>query len=400
MELFTPIEYLKIAIANSYGLDKEQFQTRINWTDAHESILENLYTKAEEPFIYISAVMAYRDAQNGIPTGFMVEIDSCASGAALMAAFIGCPVSAANIGLIGNIRSDVYSKCTEAMERILNDKIHCKRKIVKAALMTYLYESKAEPKIAFGENTPNLAAFYMAVEEVVPGAVEILNITSNTWQSNELYHSWVMPDGFEVVKPVMVTLNSKIEVNELDHASIIYRYKANRGKKKGLCNSADIVHSCDALVCREMGRRCNYNKELLLKVKFIIKSYIPSNSINNHSIEALYKKHNFLSLVGVEYINETNVHQFSSKYLQELLYLIDEVLQYRSHEIVFIHDAFKSHANHMNNLRKHYISIMAEIADSTIFDTIISDITGKPYKLKKYTEDLGDMIRSSNYLLS
>jgi hypothetical protein len=55
----------------------------------------------------------------------------------------------------------------------------------------------------------------------------------------------------------------------------------------------------------------------------------------------------------------------------------------------------------MNKARQTYIEVMAEFAESTIMQQIIRDIRNDPtYILPKFSDDLGDEIRQSEYPLS
>lgn len=80
MQFYTPLEYLKIDIANMWGLDKEQFETRLAWVSDNETNLEALEDKADNRYRYAAAVMAYREVQSGKPTGHRVGFDACSSG--------------------------------------------------------------------------------------------------------------------------------------------------------------------------------------------------------------------------------------------------------------------------------------------------------------------------------
>lgn len=63
-------------------------------------------------------------------------------------------------------------------------------------------------------------------------------------------------------------------------------------------------------------------------------------------------------------------------------------------------DEFKCHANNMNWLRKHYVNIMADIADSEVLSDILNQLYGTVGgKAKKLSNNLGDLIRKSNYAL-
>ena len=138
MQKFTGKEYLQIDIANHYGhgLDKGLFKDRIAWVNAGESILEQLTDQADDYFQYASAVMAYRKAQKGTATGYMVGMDATASGIQLLSTIIGCKIGAVNSGITGNKRVDPYKTATDIMNNILDTSTAYDRSIVKKALMT------------------------------------------------------------------------------------------------------------------------------------------------------------------------------------------------------------------------------------------------------------------------
>ena len=58
---FTGREYLKIDVANQFGLDKENWNDRLAWFDENEANLEDLVKKAEEPAMYMAGVRAWRN---------------------------------------------------------------------------------------------------------------------------------------------------------------------------------------------------------------------------------------------------------------------------------------------------------------------------------------------------
>ena len=77
---YTPLEYLKIDIANHYGLDKEQFKTRIQWVNDNIHCLESLESEADNKYRFAGAVIALRDIQADKPTGYLVGLDAASSG--------------------------------------------------------------------------------------------------------------------------------------------------------------------------------------------------------------------------------------------------------------------------------------------------------------------------------
>ena len=404
MKHFTGMEYLKIDIGNHYGLDKEQFKTRINWVNKHEDILEKLSDKADNIFQYNAAVMAYRKAQNKKPIGYLVGLDACASGAQVMSALSGCKVGAMNTGLTGRSRKDIYGIVTDIMNEILETGTQYDRAVIKAALMTFYYGSKKQPKLAFGEDTPELEAFYTAQQMVAPGASMLMPILIGAWQPFVLEHIWDAADGFIIRKKVTEMMDAKIEVNELDGASFMYRYEKNQGTETGLSLAADVVHSVDGFICREMGRRCNYNPNDLMTVEEKLQKRVDEQTnfepIEFTKIEKTFRKHNMMSLVGVEHLLKDDAHQYSILYCHKLLELIQRTIVRPSFPVIMIHDNFECHPNYMNTVRQTYIDIFAEIADSTILNAVLTDITGVPTEIPKLSNNLSSLIRNGEYALS
>ena len=401
---YSGLNYLQIDIANhyGYGLDKKSFEDRIIWVNTNNNELENLAEHAEDPARYTAAVMAYRDTQNGIPTGYLVGLDACASGIQVLSTLTGCKVGCKNTGLTGEDREDIYSTVTAVMNDLLDSNVQHSKKIVKKATMVYYYGSKAKPKEAFGEDTPELIAFYKAQEIVAPGAYKLVSTLINTWQNDALEHSWTMPDGFVVRNKVTQMVDTKIEVDELDHSTFMYRHEVNIGKEDGLANSANVTHSVDGLVNRELSRRCNYNRKQLLAVKNLIEIHllISSELFGSAPDELLWLDHGFISLVGVEHFNIETMGSYGIAYCDALLALIEDTLQHKSFPCKSVHDEFLAHANNMNRVRQVYIDIFAELAESSVLDKILSSIVGHEMSIEKLSSDLGDDIRNGNYPIS
>ena len=166
----------------------------------------------------------------------------------------------------------------------------------------------------------------------------------------------------------------------------------------------NVIHSIDALVVREMCRRCNYDRVTLEYVKIAIEDHICNHPDEGHSytpiIEELAMKSGFVSMVGVEHVNHASVVDFGHDYLHALWMLINSTIMRKSFELVAIHDEFKAHPNNINTVRQTYIDIMAEIAESTMLEFILSAVQKTPIQIEKYSKDLGDLIRESEYALS
>jgi hypothetical protein len=289
------------------------------------------------------------------------------------------------------------------MNELLTEDIEVARADAKAATMTAYYGSKAKPKEIFGEDTDELFAFYTAQQSIAPGACMLMQELLDSWQPYALEHRHTMPDGFDVIVPVLQKCKTKIEIDELaGHPTLTYIYEENLGLEKGLAVAANVCHAIDSLLVRELVRRCNYDKIQLLLVSAILKANETKEGNGGYTyMENLANAHGFLSLRGAEFIDASNVLEFSLNYRLQLYQLIQETLAKPRFDVLTIHDCFKCLPAYMNYLRECYVTILAELADSNVGQQIISEIRNDPsYKLKKLSKNLGDKIMKSNYFLS
>jgi hypothetical protein len=237
---YTPLEWLKIDIANHAGLDKEPFDVRISWVDQDINNLERHIDTADDRYQYAAAVMALRDVQAGKVTGYLVGLDATASGPQIMSAFMRDLVGAVNTGLLGQVRSDIYKRVTETMKVLLGSVKEYSRKLVKSALMPMFYGSQAKPKEIFGEGKEH-EAFLTAAGRVAPGAAKLMNIMINSWIPWATEHSWTMADGFCCVVKVTQKKETKVEIDELeDHPTFMYQFEKIEGKENGVANAAKL----------------------------------------------------------------------------------------------------------------------------------------------------------------
>lgn len=416
MKMFTGYEYLLIDAANQFGLDKELFEDRIQWANDHIEVLEELAedrTWKEKP-LYLKAVMAIRKAQAGKPTGHLVGFDAVCSGMQIMSALTGCEAGARATGLVNpNERADAYTKCTELMRKRIPTLPDSARKKTKIAVMTSLYGSKAEPKNLFGEGSDELNAFYEAMYEMAPGACELLQDLTNSWNADALSHEWKLPDGYDVKVKVMKKVETRIEIAELGNASFSYEYFENEGTEKGVSNVANVVHSIDAYVLRCLERRCNYDPFIVGKAFSLLMNEALRRGIGGtaprmgkvddtafHYYLSQYRRCGIADIVILPHLTKQNVCLLGEVHLDKLLKLVEEMVEYAPFPVVTVHDEFKCHANNMNTLRLQYKNILADIAESNLLDDILSQLYRVTGTFPKKSKNLAFKIRQSNYALS
>ena len=397
-------------------MDKKTFDERIDWVEQNLDALEVLAVGQDwkERPMYLKAVMAVRKAQAGKASGHLVGFDAICSGMQIMSAMAGCVAGATATGLVDpTVRADAYTDCSHLMTKRLGFTAEDQRLKLKDAVMHTLYGSKKTPQVVFGEETPELQAFYEAMYELCPGAVEMLNDLLDSWQPYALEHSWPLPDGFKAIVKVMQTVDDcRIEVDELNHATFTYQYAINQGEKSDVKNAANVVHSIDAYVLRSLIRRCNYDHERTAEVYNCIidelterlmgaSSQIHTNATpeTDYYVER-YESTGIADVVILPYLDRECIRALSTDHLTAIQRILHSMLEHKPFEIVTVHDDFKCHPNYMNHLRAHYRDILAELAEGNLMADVLGNIHGMKGTFTKKTQDLGDKIRLSNYALS
>ncbi len=413
---FNGWEYLCIDAANHYGMDKELFETRIQFIEDNIDNLDLLADKAEEPELFRKAAMVIDRARRGQAVGHIVHFDACCSGIQIMSALTGCIAGAYNTGMIDpHQRMDAYSNTTAEMNRLLLESGHATitvpRKDVKQAVMTSGYGSKAVPKRVFGEGDM-LDTFYNAAMIIAPGAFQLMDELLGSWRPFALDHTLVFPDGFTAVMKVMETKETRIEVDELDHATFTLQYKVNEGTERGRANVANTIHGCDAYLLRGMERRCNYDpavvcvaSEILVNAQQMRASGTKKQPLGEAddftTLVKLGMKAKIADLSLLPLLTTDNVHMLPNWMLNKLVSITDDMLTYNPFPIITVHDAFGCHANNCDITRYWYKEIMADFADSEMLAMLMNQLyqtTDGVYD--KLSPDLGDKIRNSNYALS
>lgn len=409
MQSFNPIEYLCIDVANSYGKDKQLFTDRIQWVKENNSNLENLISTADDPALYVKAVLALREVQAGKPTGHMISLDAICSGIQVMSAITNCIAGGKATGIVDTgFRPDAYSAVTAEMNRLLGDSsIQVKQADAKKAVMTAAYGSTAIPKELFGDNVD---VFHEACENVAPGAFQLMPFLVNSWKSDVLHHSWVMADGFEVYIPVIDKGVTRLRVDELGGMSVTFQYNQNKPLEHSKANCANLIHSLDALVLRNMIRRCSYDLEHVTHVNGLLQARVMQAIVDPNLKPITYteviKKYVDLAMsnhwfdpVILNHLNQQSIDELPIVMVEKLFQLTNEMLEHKPFHMVTVHDAFRVHPNNAERVRYWYKEILAELAESSMLLNLLRQLIGKHVKFTKFG-DIAELIRESNYALS
>jgi len=261
MQKLTTLDYLKISLANALGLDKVSWEDRVSFVDAAFSggkNIDELLKDADEPMLARKAVRALGEYHTRTPSGYMMSMDATASGLQIMAILFGCEETARKVNLINTgFRENAYQHIADAMEAPVS--------VVKKPVMTHYYGSKEQPKSVFGEGE-ELNKFYSVLESEFPGAELAMECMLDLWRPNAEEHVWTLPDGHTAVCKVSQMVSHKIPIRGIDGAEFGYRAEQIQPQRSGISLPANIVHSIDGYIVREMIRRAHAQKFELLTI--------------------------------------------------------------------------------------------------------------------------------------
>lgn len=260
------------------------------------------------------------------------------------------------------------------------------------------------PRIIFGEGEL-LEAFYKVMEERTPGIWELNKALLEIWQPNAYSHDWIMPDNFHVHVKVMESISNSVDF--MGHSYEIVS-KVNMPTPTGLSLPANITHSIDGMVPRELSRRCQFMPSKKVEVMELILTtpdHTAERNIERSSdsrmVQILLKRaasSGFLSARILDHINEDTIHLCDANQ-RELIWKLLESMPEKPFKVLSVHDCFRVHPNYANDLRTQYNQVLYEISKSNLLEYIASQIIGEAVIVNK-RDDISAAILEANYALS
>jgi hypothetical protein len=400
-QTFTGCEYLKIDIANNYGLDKLTWDERIAWFDANEPMLDQLLTSAKEPALFYAGIKAWRDVKAGQPIGYMISLDATASGLQLLAALTGDRRASELCNVVDTgTRQDGYTIVYNEMLNAIGETAKITREDTKQAIMTALYSSTAVPKRVFGEGQL-LAIFYETLQTLAPAAWELNEAFLTMWNPDAHSHDWVLPDNFHAKIKVMSQV--KDTVHFLNEPFDVH-YNVNQPASEGRSLGANTIHSIDGMIVREMTRRCDYDPAKIKALKGLLT--LPRNlhgqrtaTQKDRLVIALWKHYQESGYLSARILNEIeldNLGHIDPAAITDLLGSLPK----KPFKVVSVHDCFRCLPHYGNDLRAQYNLQLTLIAQSNLLQYLISQLLGKSIQIGKLDPTLHLDIPHTNYALS
>lgn len=422
MNVYTGLEYLKIDIANNFGLDKVSFEERIDWfnkeiepyvaKDSSDDYLWDIIPEImpDEPELFYAGLLAYRDTLAGKSTGYTISLDAVCSGVQCLAALSLDEPALKDTGLIGNERGDIYSAIYRDMVKTMGinateAQIKAMRTSAKKAIVPMMYGSRRAPEREFPDEVER-SAFLQAADKRMEGCLTLRNVLMNCVDENATEYVWVMPDGHTVVTPV--TKRNWYETTLSDGFTFKWSIYEKGTAKWYIKNAANIIHATDALIMREMVRRCNYDpRKIFDTYNLLLGVTTVEGKISQEFEKAMFllEKSEFIPTNIIEAINTTEevnaLPEWAKEKLIGRLYLM---LKYKPFDMVVIHDCFRTNANNGNYVRYWFKEIMAEIAESDMLYFLCRQLPNSPITSESLDKEdkkrVAGLIRESEYGLS
>lgn len=297
-------------------------------------------------------------------------------------------------------REDAYTRIYEAMVEYLGESSKISRNDVKDAIMTALYGSEAVPKQVFGEGEL-LEVFFAAMALMAPHVWELNQAFLALWNPDAVKYSWVLPDNFHVHTKVV---DKVIEEVVFDNANFKVVRKVNQPVKKGRSLGANITHSCDAYIVREIVRRCSYDPEQIMKVKMALCSFSePSEEMDQDKaamVQCLwnhYEETGMLSARIFDYIDEDTVSFVKDR---GAVFRLIYSLPLTPFQVLTIHDCFRILPGYGNDLRQQYNNMLSELARGNLLNNILSQLLDRPISIEKIDPNMWVEVLHANYALS
>ena len=125
--------------------------------------------------------------------------------------------------------------------------------------------------------------------------------------------------------------------------------------------------------------------------------YVPSH------VEILLERYNstgLVDLVAVGQIHANNIKYFPTEYFNKLLLTLFDMVRSDPFDVLTVHDCFSCSPDNVDAMRYHYKSVLADLANSTALDDVLTQLKGKPCYFPKLSNNMSSDILNSSYALS
>ena len=319
-----------------------------------------------------------------------------------------------------NLPSDIYTTIGEEIRATFNLG-DIPRKVIKKALMAWGYGGSAG-LCSLTQTKPeqlNEVMEDIADELGFQGIYAMRQACLDAWDEDALEHSWELPDGYEIhqvitqdtfardmltgqyvypAKRVEITLNGKQRGIDCRWSKVGKRNKKESGTRS---IGANLIHSLDAFLMREIVRRCKQDFNIKPEeFKEVIESGFSIN-VSDAKAADIYGMWKETNVVSLNILNHLHVGDtLPSDYYEAICRVID-VLPSEGFDIRPIHDEFACLPRYANSMRKQFNHLISELYQSTILQYFCKQFELLDIKpMEDVKPEMVEQILEADYLLS
>lgn len=322
--------------------------------------------------------------------------------------------------LDSNMPSDIYTTIGEEIRSTFNLG-DIPRKVIKKALMAWGYGGYSHlcQLCDVKQDTLNAVMFDIAKDLGFTGIFTMRQACLDAWDEDALEHKWELPDGYEIhqvitqdtfardimtgeyiypAKRVEITLNGKQRGIDCRWSKIGTRNQKESGTRS---IGANLIHSLDAFLMRELVRRCKQDFTIKPEEFAKVIEYSFDIQVKDPKAEDLFHMWEETNIVSLNILNHLSYGDYLPRAYWEAIVEVINDLPKEGFDIRPIHDEFACLPRYANDMRYQFNHLIAELYLSTIlqyFSKQFSKLEVEPIDEAK--PEMVKQILEADYLLS
>lgn len=360
----------KVQVALGEAMIKAGYHEKlVDINAAFEFCKKNSMDTAEYTFEVSNVCQAVIDTLAGNSTGYLAKLDTKQSGLLLQSVILRDEVALET--LLSN--TDIYTWFIERLG------INISRKKMKKIVIPRYYGSEIGIIIKFEQLGCKEKAFdfFKLYAELLPKCDQLRQIMLEAWQWSKQEYHWVAPDLGEcnqavqelaeenTWKKIVSRFNWHIFNGDMCYANSYIPHKGTRpfGKDGTRSLGANLIHSLDAYVLRELVRRCSQADKYMTKWFSLGKATRDGNlfsqDIKVQKFYDFWKRTGIPSLRVLEFVSDGD--NLPVDYYNAIGKAVSKLPECRFDVCFTVHDEFACHVKYADKMQAQFNYILSEI---------------------------------------
>lgn len=349
----------------------------------------------------------YQEVKRG-ESSYFYRLDQHMSGLCDQALMMRCETSLNNLGILTDERKDGYNvvmaktKFLAISVQSVIDKLD--RDTIKEVVIPHFYNGEFKAEEILG--IEGAEKFQQAYAECFPKPEEFRLALKAAWRCQPVWQ-WELPDGYQVAIPSMslpkegkVVIDGRLYTYRFSEMTGRYTMYTNGKRVPGtLALCANVTHSVDAYVKREIIRRCHMTKARAEYILDICQNICDEQSPMTKRISRVIDMARKTGIVSVRlvYLLEKNPCKIPQDILEQL-YTVCERLPSCEFGVLAVHDEFGCKIQYVNSMRIQANEVFASLYAGAMPE-YINSVFGTKLVQGEFNMEHWMAIRNNNHLL-